>query len=60
MEKIILSAWDKVEIARNPKRKTSIEYIEKIFDNFIELHGDRNFKDDKAKDRKQRLSSAKY
>lgn len=43
-----ISAWEKVEIARNPKRKTSLEYIEKIFDEFIELHGDRNFKDDKA------------
>ena len=43
-----ISAWEKVEIARNPKRKTSLEYIEKIFDEFIELHGDRNSKDDKA------------
>ena len=43
-----ISAWEKVEIARNPKRKTSLEYIEKIFDEFIELYGDRNFKDDKA------------
>ena len=43
-----LTAWQKVEIARNPKRKTSIEYIEQIFDEFIELHGDRNFKDDQA------------
>lgn len=43
-----LTAWEKVEIARNPKRKTAIEYIEKIFDEFIELHGDRNFKDDKS------------
>ena len=43
-----LTAWEKVEIARNPKRKTSIEYINKIFDDFIELHGDRSFKDDKA------------
>ena len=43
-----ISAWEKVEIARNPKRKTSLEYIEKIFDEFIELHGDKNFKDDKA------------
>ena len=43
-----LTAWDRVEIARNPKRKTSIEYIENIFDDFIELHGDRNYKDDKA------------
>ena len=43
-----ISAWEKVEIARNPKRKTSIDYIENIFEEFIELHGDRNFKDDKA------------
>ena len=43
-----LSAWEKVEIARNPNRKTSMDYIEEIFDEFIELHGDRNYKDDKA------------
>ena len=43
-----LTAWDIVEIARNPKRKTSLDYIENMFDDFIELHGDRNFKDDKA------------
>lgn len=48
MKETALSAWDIVEIARNPKRKTSIEYIEKIFDEFIELHGDRNYSDDKA------------
>ncbi len=43
-----ISAWEKVEIARNPKRPTALDYIEEIFDEFIELHGDRNFKDDKA------------
>lgn len=43
-----LTAWDKVEIARNPKRKTALDYIDKIFDSFLELHGDRNFKDDRA------------
>ena len=43
-----ISAWEKVEIARNPKRKTSLDYIDEIFDEFMELHGDRNFKDDKA------------
>ena len=48
MSKAKTSAWEKVEMARNPKRKTSIEYIEKIFDDFIELHGDRCYKDDKA------------
>ncbi len=43
-----LTAWERVEIARDPKRKTALDYIEEIFDEFIELHGDRNFKDDKA------------
>ena len=43
-----ISAWNIVEIARNPKRKTSLDYIDSIFDEFIELHGDRNFRDDKA------------
>ena len=41
-------AWDIVEIARSPDRPTSLEYIENIFEQFIELHGDRNFADDKA------------
>ena len=43
-----ITAWEKVEIARNPKRPTALDYIEQIFDEFIELHGDRAFKDDKA------------
>lgn len=43
-----ISAWERVEIARNPKRKTSLDYINSVFEDFIELHGDRNFKDDKA------------
>ena len=42
------NAWEKVEIARDIERPTSLDYIEEIFDNFIELHGDRTFKDDKA------------
>ncbi len=42
------TAWDIVEIARNPKRKTAMEYIDEIFDEFIELHGDRILSDDKA------------
>ena len=48
MENTKISAWEKVEIARDPKRKTSLDYIEEIFDDFIELHVDRNAKDDKA------------
>ena len=42
------SAWDKVTIARKSERPKSLDYINKIFTNFIELHGDRNFGDDKS------------
>ena len=31
------TAWERVEIARNPKRKTALDYIENIFDEFIEI-----------------------
>lgn len=41
-------AWEKVEIARNPKRPTSLDYIKYVFDDFMELHGDRISKDDKS------------
>ena len=43
-----ISAWDRVKIAREPDRPTALDYISYIFDEFIELHGDRYFKDDKA------------
>lgn len=42
------SAWDKVCLARLSLRPTTLDYIELIFDDFIELHGDRAFGDDKA------------
>ncbi len=42
------NAWEKVEIARDIERPTSLDYIENIFDNFIELHGDRDFAEDGA------------
>ena len=42
------TAWDRVQIARESNRKTSLDYIERIFDEFIELHGDRTYRDDKA------------
>lgn len=48
IEKNVLTAWKRVEIARNPKRKTALDYINEIFDEFIELHGDRCYGDDKA------------
>ena len=44
-----ITAWKRVEIARSPDRKTSLDYIDYIFDDFIELHGDRLGKDDKAR-----------
>lgn len=43
-----LSAWERVTIARNPKRPTALDYIDIIFDEFMELHGDRGYKDDEA------------
>lgn len=43
-----VTAWERVEIARSPNRKTSLDYIDEIFDEFIELHGDRMGYDDKS------------
>lgn len=43
-----LTGWQKVQISRHPERPYTKDYIENIFDNFIELHGDRTVKDDKA------------
>ncbi|MBQ2275317.1 MAG: acetyl-CoA carboxylase carboxyltransferase subunit alpha [Lachnospiraceae bacterium] len=44
----VLSAWDRVQIARMAERPTSLDYISTIFDEFMELHGDRAFRDDGA------------
>ncbi|HLS72106.1 MAG TPA: acetyl-CoA carboxylase carboxyltransferase subunit alpha [Chitinophagaceae bacterium] len=43
-----LSPWQRVQLSRHPKRPYTEFYIEQICDNFKELHGDRNVKDDKA------------
>lgn len=43
-----LTPWQRVQLSRHPDRPYTLKYIEKIFSNFIELHGDRNVKDDKA------------
>lgn len=43
-----LTPWDRVCIARHPNRPTTLEYIPFLFDDFIELHGDRCFGDDLA------------
>jgi len=42
------SAWDIITIARGAKRPTALDYIDIIFDDFMELHGDRECKDDKS------------
>src|SRR5213080_1641956 len=41
-------AWRRVQLARHPKRPHSLDYIERIFTDFQELHGDRAFGDDPA------------
>ncbi|QQR95162.1 MAG: acetyl-CoA carboxylase carboxyltransferase subunit alpha [Bacteroidota bacterium] len=44
-----LTPWQRVQLSRHPDRPYSLDYINAITDNtFIELHGDRNVKDDKA------------
>lgn len=43
-----LTAWNKVQISRHPKRPYTLDYINYMCSEFIELHGDRNFRDDKA------------
>jgi acetyl-CoA carboxylase carboxyl transferase subunit alpha len=43
-----LSAWDKTMMARHPNRPYTLDYIKIIFEDFIELHGDRRFGDDPA------------
>ncbi|MGL4338540.1 MAG: acetyl-CoA carboxylase carboxyltransferase subunit alpha [Turicibacter sp.] len=41
-----LTAWDHVVLARHPKRPKARDYIDYIFDSFVELHGDRVYGDD--------------
>ncbi len=43
-----LSAWDRVKIARHPKRPFTLDYLELAFADFCELHGDRLFAEDRA------------
>ncbi|MCM3323111.1 acetyl-CoA carboxylase carboxyl transferase subunit alpha [Cytobacillus kochii] len=43
-----LGPWDRVQIARHPNRPTTLDYIEYLFDDFFECHGDRVFGDDEA------------
>lgn len=43
-----LSGWENVQMSRHPERPQTFDYINMICDDFIELHGDRTVKDDKA------------
>ncbi|MBK6938267.1 MAG: acetyl-CoA carboxylase carboxyltransferase subunit alpha [Chitinophagaceae bacterium] len=43
-----LSSWQRVQLSRHPDRPYTLKYIDKMTENFVELHGDRNVKDDKA------------
>jgi len=43
-----LTPWQRVQLSRHPDRPYTLKYIDKMTSNFLELHGDRNVKDDKA------------
>ncbi len=43
-----LSSWQRVQLSRHPDRPYTLKYIQNMTDNFVELFGDRNVKDDKA------------
>ena len=43
-----LTRWQRVQLARHPERPYTLDYVYLMTENFVELHGDRSFKDDKA------------
>jgi len=43
-----LDAWQITQVARHPERPQTLDYLELVFDEFVELHGDRAFRDDPA------------
>ncbi|MFC7320335.1 acetyl-CoA carboxylase carboxyl transferase subunit alpha [Halobacillus campisalis] len=43
-----MEPWDRVQMARHPERPTTLDYIDYLFTNFLELHGDRLYGDDEA------------
>ncbi len=43
-----MQPWDRVQMARHPERPTTLDYIDYLFTDFMELHGDRLFGDDEA------------
>ena len=43
-----LTPWQRVQVARHPSRPTTLDYVDYLFTDFVELHGDRRFADDHA------------
>lgn len=43
-----LTPWQRVLVARHPSRPTTLDYVEQLFSDFVEIHGDRRFADDHA------------
>jgi len=43
-----LTAWQKVQLSRHPARPYTLDYIDRLVEDFVELHGDRHFADDPA------------
>jgi acetyl-CoA carboxylase carboxyl transferase subunit alpha len=43
-----LTPWQRVQVARHPSRPTTLDYVDHLFTDFVELHGDRRFADDHA------------
>ena len=43
-----LSAWQKTQVARHPKRPYTLDYVQMLFGTLVEIHGDRKFADDPA------------
>jgi acetyl-CoA carboxylase carboxyl transferase subunit alpha len=43
-----LNAWERTELARHPQRPYTLDYVERIFTDWSEIHGDRSFRDDPA------------
>jgi acetyl-CoA carboxylase carboxyl transferase subunit alpha len=43
-----LTPWQRVQVARHPGRPTTLDYVDSLFTDFVELHGDRRFADDHA------------
>src|SRR5688572_13319996 len=43
-----LTPWQRVQVARHPSRPTTLDYVDHLFTDFVELHGDRCFADDHA------------